>query len=205
VPPTAGAILKLFELFRVIEGHEFAVRLGIASRREQLVALLQQEPAYEELLAAVKSNDETARTVLHRIATLSATEFDRDYQNPFDVALVAYLWAFFETKDHYPLYLPLGLDFASQAQDTWWVLRAIGAIQDSIPENKTSPTAVTYEVRGFKAQHVVGLVKARVRYRAAMIAVPGSTNGLLSKNTHTPASFEGRISKSNSAGTQMVV
>jgi hypothetical protein len=184
-----------------MEGHEFAVQLSIASRREQLLELLVQEPTYQKLRGAIRADDHTARAVLQRIATLSAIEFDRDYQNPYDIALVGYVWAFFETRGRYPFYLQLALDFASQAPDTWWMPRLLAGIRN---ESKAGHANVTCGGERRSPQHQSGVVKATLRYRASMIAVPASTRNRLSKNLQTTASFGSRISTANSVGTSMV-
>jgi hypothetical protein len=126
---------------------------------------------------------------------LSSVDFDRNYQNPFDFSLSAYLWALFESRHKYPEYLQLGLDYASGAEDTWWVPRVIGAIKRDVLGGEATNTVV-----GQPSRHVdkssAAFAARIIRYTVRNVAAAGATANTDRETLNAPFSVGEQISTS---------
>ncbi len=109
------------EIIREIESPEFRYFGDIASGERIFVRLLAESKAFADLKDALKSPANEA-AVLRRIAYLAEAEVDARYENPWDVAITAYVVAMIHTNSTLGR---LAMVAARRAQNSWWLTHVV--------------------------------------------------------------------------------
>ena len=107
-------------LFQAIESDEFAVRLNIAGTSNIFLELLSGDVYYEHFLDWLNqkaSQEKRVEAVLNRILDLVRLQVNLRYENPYDVALAAYVWALSTVS---PGHGRIAAELAVGAPQTWW-------------------------------------------------------------------------------------
>jgi hypothetical protein len=77
--------------FAVIESPTFSAQVNVASGYNQFLRGLTSATEVRELLAEVKAEDDVQQ-VFTRLQEILGNPQDPAYENPYDIAVVAYLW-----------------------------------------------------------------------------------------------------------------
>ncbi len=78
-------------VFEKLESDQFAAAMNVVSGMRQFVRGLASAPEVQELLASTRSRDDSL-VIAERFNQVAARQADPDHENPWDVALAAYLW-----------------------------------------------------------------------------------------------------------------
>jgi hypothetical protein len=78
------------ELLEAIESHRFSAMVNLASDYDHFVQAVVSMPEYKRLSSEVQDRNSAWRVFL-RMVQISTSEFDPDFENPWDAALAAYL------------------------------------------------------------------------------------------------------------------
>jgi hypothetical protein len=100
-----------------VEGASLAVRTSLASGKSLFVDILSGSPEFGALADFVSSGRQAWTVVVNRIRELVETRFDDRYENPWDVALSAYLLALRGVNRDVAL---VAAEIALTARQTWW-------------------------------------------------------------------------------------
>jgi len=102
-----------------IESHEFAADLSLASDYKIYLRILKEHKAVQDLLKAFGYNKNKSK-LIQRIIELSELVIDNRYENPWDVALSAYLWVLSQ-KDM--KLAQVAAEVAAKVPNCWWTIR----------------------------------------------------------------------------------
>jgi len=121
--------MGLSEAMSVVESHEFAARVNLASDSRTFLCAAAEEDAvqviYDEMHAGCARH-----AILKRVAELSRREVDPRYENPWDAALAVYLWLLrFRDRG----LAESGAELASRARQCWWAAKIAQQLLSGIP------------------------------------------------------------------------
>ncbi len=102
--------------FEKLESDRFSATLNVVSGLNQFVRALSSSGEVQGLLASVRSGDDL-RAIAERFNQVASRETDPEYENPWDVALAAYLLVL-EQVD--PKQAVLCAERASSGSNGWW-------------------------------------------------------------------------------------
>ena len=103
-------------LYAGFEGHEFAARINIVSGSRQFLLALNSQPAMLELFDAAK-DERVAIETMARVLRLARQSIDLRYENPFDVAMSAYLLVLQQTQ---PELARIAAEVVLASPNCWW-------------------------------------------------------------------------------------
>ncbi len=118
------------ELQRKIESEEFTAMLNVASTSKAYLTGLNEQPAFKELTQLLRDSFADVNEVVRRIRALATVEIDPHYENPYDSALAAYVWALAVTR---PNIARVAAVAAVSARQTWWGREVATQVLDTIP------------------------------------------------------------------------
>ena len=104
------------QLFEKLENDRFSATINVVSGLNQFVRALSSSDEFQELLTIARS-DADRSLLADRFNQVAARETDPDYENPWDVALAAYLLVL-EQVD--PKQAALCAERASIGSKGWW-------------------------------------------------------------------------------------
>lgn len=104
----------LQRLFETIESHEFASKVGVASRFSTLEEMFRGESATQALLHLTARQKISALD--KRLRVLCSKQIDERYTNPWDFAITAYLWILWMEEAE----LEGVLKVVAQTGNLWW-------------------------------------------------------------------------------------
>ena len=122
----------LEKIFLEIESPTFAIEAGVASSASVLVQAIRSHLEFRRLQDELRSNRESGPRVLSRLRTLVDMDIDRQFENPYDVALSAYCIAI---ALEVPAVASLACEIITSARQTWWALQVPDLI---LPQTTTS-------------------------------------------------------------------
>jgi len=130
------------ELMRQIESDSYAIRLGVASGKSIFMDLLEESPELGELLRFLRSDVKAPSNVLNRIRAISAISIDYRYENPYDIALAAYVFSlhFFSRA-----LAGFAAEIAFAAPLTWWAREIARYVLEISGYQDATSTAATLE------------------------------------------------------------
>lgn len=131
-----------------IRGHEFAARLGVASDLRTFLRAAGKQDSVQTIfdeMSSGETSEESQRHVLCEILRLSRLRVDFRFQNPWDSALAALVWAL--SRVNLPL-ARLAVEAVMKAPQCWWAPR----VADNIFEIKEEPM----NSNDWVAEHVMG-------------------------------------------------
>jgi hypothetical protein len=106
--------------FAAIESPDFAARVNMASTRSVFVSILTSDDAYLKLIRKIREDERGIAATIERIKILASAVIDPQYENPYDAALSAYMWAV-HTID--PDFERVAAERTSKAPKLWWAFR----------------------------------------------------------------------------------
>jgi hypothetical protein len=101
-------------LFEIVEGNEFAAKIGVASRFSAFEAGIKAEPAIQALLGLVAPQETNA--VAKRLLVLCRRKIDDRYANPWDFAITSYLWILSNKE----MELAKVAEVVAETPNLWW-------------------------------------------------------------------------------------
>ena len=104
------------EIFSVIESHEFAARLNVASSLDAFLRAAKEENSVQQLFKELASTQHLS-ALLERVIRLSQVPVDPRYENPGDTALAIYVWL---ASFRGTAYGRLLAQYSSTALQCWW-------------------------------------------------------------------------------------
>lgn len=117
-------VTPLNEIYDEIEGKDLFIEANLAPSYHIFNKTLSRTPAFLELLRALNSPEVRGR-ILARVKNLAESEIDDRFENPWDVALSAYVTAL-ARKNLFHSTIAMGS--ARKARNTWWLAHALRAI-----------------------------------------------------------------------------
>jgi hypothetical protein len=106
----------IVHLFERIESPAFHAQLGVISGFALFVRALAETPEVQDLTRAALTAE--ARNALYqRILEVSRRPVDPEFENPWDIALSAYLWALNQQDPSLAL---AAAEAVVQTEDCWW-------------------------------------------------------------------------------------
>jgi hypothetical protein len=104
------------QLFEKLESDRFSATLNVVSGLKQFVRALSSAVEVQELLASVRSGMDPG-VVAERLDQVASRETDPAYENPWDVALAAYLHVLNQVD---PKQAPICAERALNCPNCWW-------------------------------------------------------------------------------------
>ena len=103
-------------LFDKLESDRFSAAMNVVSGVKQFVRAISSAPEVQELLASARSDDDSL-VIAERFNQVAARATDPAYENPWDVALAAYLLVLDQMD---PAQATLCAERASMSSNGWW-------------------------------------------------------------------------------------
>jgi len=132
-----------------IEGHEFAVELGIASTKNLYRELLAAHDLVASLVREIARERSLASKILNRIRLIAAINHDPLYANPYDSALAAYLWSLNSKLVGLPHVAKFAAAEILKVADVWWAkglaLDILVGAQDVYSSRTARPLEFVFE------------------------------------------------------------
>jgi hypothetical protein len=104
----------MIDVFDKIESNAFAAKFGIASGLKMFLGMMHDDIIFKTLCLRIRSNYEA---IIDRIIDLAHSEFDYKYENPYDVALSAYIIALHMINTQAGV---RGSQLINDVKQTWW-------------------------------------------------------------------------------------
>lgn len=139
--------MSLRDILPVIESHEFAARLNVASDFNTFSAAM----AAEESFQAMRRELALADRIAERVLELLRRRVDVRYENPWDAAIAAYLLALCTSK---PELAELVAANVLQASQLWWATKIARHV---VSEQRTDSSDA---VSGFAGLHATCSLRA---------------------------------------------
>ncbi len=103
-------------LFETLESDRFSATMNVVSGLKQFVRAIASAPEVQELLASTRSHDDVI-VIAERFNQVAARATDPAYENPWDVALAAYLLVLDRVD---PGQAALCAERVSMSSNGWW-------------------------------------------------------------------------------------
>jgi hypothetical protein len=132
------------QLFDIIESHEMAARVNVASGLKTALAIARQEAAVRELAEKIGAED-LAEPVLMRVVGLVHRAADVRYENPNDSALMIYTLLLSEWSESFG-YAAAGL--LAHLPNLWWASQLAREILTRAPEPPVAEGAKSHGALG---------------------------------------------------------
>jgi hypothetical protein len=133
--------MDLNKAFQVIESHEFAARVGVASQFSTFLWIATREDAVKRL--AKCSGNRDLQAVLVRILRLAAQKGDQRYTNPWDTALTVYFWLL-SSKNEDRL-VRIAAESISGCNNLRWARRLIHSWETDSQQSKPSDSESVWD------------------------------------------------------------
>lgn len=137
--------MTLQEIMRLVEGHEFAARLNLASDMRTLLSIALQQDEIRRLIELLEK-PEAQEEVLRRVVQISRQRIDPRYENPGDAALAVYVWVLNVRGSRLAR---LAADAAIEAPHCWWaekIVQQVGSTGRVPSENYTQPAESGFQI-----------------------------------------------------------
>ena len=131
---------NISDLFELVESHEMAARVNLASSVESALRILLREDAVVELLTISRHTDDALYTVLMRVMDLTRRSSDVRFENPYDAALLAYTVVIGECSEDLSL---IAASAICHVPNLWWA----ASIARKNIENSTVPNDTATDTR----------------------------------------------------------
>lgn len=84
--------MEISDDLAIIESRQFAAELNVVSSTEAFYRAVSRNPVVVRVLEKLRTSGEAVEELVGRVLDLCAVSTDPRYENPYDAALVAYLW-----------------------------------------------------------------------------------------------------------------
>jgi hypothetical protein len=108
--------MKFNEARKHIESHDFAANINVASDFKTFLLATYNQKAVKIVLKDLYSQ-ELRTKIFYRILELSHQQFDKRYENPWDIPLAVYLWLLSNYNDELT---KIGANIVTQIPQCWW-------------------------------------------------------------------------------------